>query len=418
MDIREFQNRESNVCRYGPVYGAVFSRADGASIWDENGTRYIDFLIGSGAMNYGHNHPKILAPSIDYLRDGNIQMSLDMYTTAKRSFLQTFNEYILEPRGMDYKIQFPGPTGTNANEAALALARKVTGRSSVFAFSNAFHGMSLGSLSVSGSASTSKLGGVARHDVVRVPYDSFPNESVNSLEYINALLSNEGSGVEKPAAIILETIQAEGGMFAASKDWLRGIRKICDDHNILLIVDDIQAGCGRTGDYFSFEEADIKPDIITLSKSLSGAGFPFSIVLISPDIDFWKPGEHSGTFRGSNLAFISSAAAAKLWKDSDFLASARNNRRKLQAFADEVCSVHKSIITDKRGRGLMVGLKCKDRDIAQKIHNSAFSGGLIIETSGADRDVLKLVPPINISDEEMEIGLNILNSSIEEHNYA
>ncbi|TGN73354.1 diaminobutyrate--2-oxoglutarate transaminase [Bradyrhizobium yuanmingense] len=414
MNTDAFAAHESNVRRYGRSFPAVFTKALGATIWDEAGKSYIDFLVGSGALNYGHNNPHILAPAIDYLAGGNILLSLDMYTVAKREFIEVFVDSILKPKGLSYKIQFPGPTGTNANEAALALARKYTGRSSVMAFTNAFHGMSLGSLAVSGSASTKKLGGVARHDVIRIPYEGYPNRAFDSASYIDYVLGDPGSGIEKPAAIILETIQAEGGMNTASAAWLRQIQRTCRKHSVVLIVDDIQAGAGRTGDFFSFEFARIEPDIVCLSKSLSGAGNPLSIVLIRPEIDVWHPGEHSGTFRGNNLAFVTAGAMCKMWSDKQFTAGVERTAVRLQRHLDSLVAKFPSYIEEKRGRGLMAGLKCRSQAIVDRVHDVAFGNGLLIESSGPNRDVIKVLPPITIADDDLDRGIAILNQALQE----
>ncbi|WP_353642548.1 diaminobutyrate--2-oxoglutarate transaminase [Mesorhizobium sp. WSM2239] len=414
MNTDVFTAHESNVQRYGRSFPTVFTKALGATIWDEAGKTYIDFLVGSGALNYGHNNPNIMAPAIEYLVGENILLSLDMHTAAKREFIEVFVDSILKPRGLSYKIQFPGPTGTNANEAALALARKYTGRSSVMAFTNAFHGMSLGSLAVSGSASTRELGGVARHDVIRVPYDGYPNQAFDSASYIDHLLGDPGSGIEKPAAIILETIQAEGGMNTASAAWLTDIQRICRKHGVVFIVDDIQAGAGRTGDFFSFEFAKIQPDIVCLSKSFSGSGSPFSIVLIRPDLDIWNPGEHSGTFRGNNLAFVTAGAMCKLWSDRQFTAGVERTAVKLQALLDRLVAKFPKCIEQKRGRGLMAGLKCRSPAIVGRVHDVAFENGLLIESSGPNRDVIKVLPPITISDDELHDGIAILDQALQE----
>ncbi|MCK1603654.1 diaminobutyrate--2-oxoglutarate transaminase [Bradyrhizobium sp. 166] len=414
MNTDAFSLHESNVRRYGRSFPTVFTRALGATIWDEAGKNYIDFLVGSGALNYGHNNPNILAPAIDYLARGNILLSLDMYTAAKREFIEVFVDTILKPRGLSYKMQFPGPTGTSANEAALALARKYTGRSSVIAFTNAFHGMSLGSLAVSGSASTRELGGVARHDVIRAPYDGYANGAFDSASYIDYMLSDPGSGIEKPAAIILETIQAEGGMNTASPSWLAEIRSICRKHGIVFIVDDIQAGSGRTGEFFSFEFAKIEPDIVCLAKSLSGSGNPLSIVLIRPDLDIWNPGEHSGTFRGNNLAFVTASAMCKMWSDRNFTAGVSRTVARLQGNLDEVVAKFPNCIEEKRGRGLMAGLKCSSPAIVRRVHDVAFANGLLIESSGPNRDVIKILPPITISDDELDRGISILTHALKE----
>lgn len=414
MNTDVFTAHESNVRRYGRSFPTVFTKALGATIQDEAGKTYIDFLVGSGALNYGHNNPNIIAPAIEYLAGGGILLSLDMYTAAKREFIEVFVDSILKPRGLSYKIQFPGPTGTNANEAALALARKYTGRSSVMAFSNAFHGMSLGSLAVSGSASTKDLGGVPRHDVIRVPYDGYPNEAFDSASYIDHVLGDPGSGIEKPAAIILETIQAEGGMNSASAAWLAEIQRICRKHAVVMIVDDIQAGAGRTGQFFSFEFARIEPDIVCLSKSLSGSGNPLSIVLIRPEIDIWNPGEHSGTFRGNNLAFVTAGAMCKMWSDRQFTASVERAAVKLQAHLDRLVAKFPDSIEQKRGRGLMAGLKCRSHTTVSHVHDFAFGNGLLIESSGPNRDVIKVLPPITITDDELDRGIAILNQALQE----
>ncbi|MCK1554476.1 diaminobutyrate--2-oxoglutarate transaminase [Bradyrhizobium sp. 177] len=414
MNTDAFAAHESNVRRYGRSFPTVFTKALGATIWDETGKSYIDFLVGSGALNYGHNNPSILGPAIEYLAGGNILLSLDMYTAAKRDFIEVFVDLILKPRGLSYKIQFPGPTGTNANEAALALARKHAGRSSVMAFSNAFHGMSLGSLAVSGSASTRALGGVARHDVIRVPYEGYPNDAFDSAGYIDHLLGDPGSGIEKPAAIILETIQAEGGMNAATAAWLREIQRICRKHGVILIVDDIQAGAGRTGDFFSFEFAKLEPDIVCLSKSLSGSGSPLSIVLIRPDIDIWNPGEHSGTFRGNNLAFVTAGAMCKMWSHDQFTAGIERTTAKLQGHLDRLIAKFPQFIEQKRGRGLMAGLKCRSQEIVGNVHDFAFQNGLLIESSGPRRDVIKILPPITITDDELDHAIAILENALQE----
>ncbi|WP_050400040.1 diaminobutyrate--2-oxoglutarate transaminase [Bradyrhizobium embrapense] len=414
MNTDIFAAHESNVRRYGRSFPTVFTKALGATIQDEAGKSYIDFLVGSGALNYGHNNPSILTPAIEYLAGANILLSLDMYTVAKREFIEVFVDSILKPRGLSYKLQFPGPTGTNANEAALALARKYTGRSSVMAFTNSFHGMSLGSLAASGSASTRKLGGVPRHDVVRVPYDGYPNQAFDSASYIDYVLGDSGSGIEKPAAIILETIQAEGGMNTASATWLREIHRICRKHGVVLIVDDIQAGAGRTGEFFSFEFVKIEPDIVCLSKSLSGSGNPLSMVLIRPDMDVWSPGEHSGTFRGNNLAFVTAEAMCKMWSDRRFTAGVERLACKLQGYLDRLAANVPQCIEEKRGRGLMAGLKCRSQVDIGRLHDIAFENGLLIESSGPNRDVIKILPPITITDHELDRGITILNHALQE----
>ena len=192
---------------------------------------------------------------LEYIQNDGLTHGLDMYTAAKETFLNTFNRLILTPRGMqDYLVQFTGPTGTNAVEAALKLARKVKERNNVISFTNGFHGVTIGALAVTGNQHHRGAAGVALSDVTRMPYSNYFGEDIDTVKMMDQMLSDPSSGIDKPAAVIVEVVQGEGGLNAASADWMRGIEKLCRKHDMLLIVDDIQAGCGRTGTFFSFED--------------------------------------------------------------------------------------------------------------------------------------------------------------------
>ena len=314
--MNTFEQYESEVRGYCRSFPAMFTSAKGAWMIDAEGRRYLDFFCGAGVLNYGHNPDRIKQALLAYLMRDGITHSLDMYTEAKQGFIERFNEVILQPRGLRYKFQFPGPTGTNAVEAALKLARKVTGREQVVGFTNAFHGMTLGALAVTGNGFKRAGAGVPLGHTASVPFDGYLGEGTDTLDYFEALLKDEGSGMDKPAAVIVETVQAEGGVNVASIEWLQRLRRVTEEHGVLLIVDDIQVGCGRTGTFFSFEDAGIVPDIVTLSKSLSGYGLPLALVLIKPELDQWAPGEHNGTFRGQNPSFVTATAALNFWTDN------------------------------------------------------------------------------------------------------
>ncbi|MGO1286320.1 MAG: diaminobutyrate--2-oxoglutarate transaminase, partial [Brachybacterium sp.] len=289
---------ESGVRSYSRGWPAVFTHAKGSVLTAEDGSEYIDFFAGAGTLNYGHNHPELKKVVIDHYLEDRVVHGLDMFTDVRRTFLQTFDEKILKPRGLDYKVAFPGPGGTNAVEAALKLARKVTGRESVVSFTNGFHGMTLGALSVTGNSMKRGGAGIPLVHSTPMPFDDYFGQIVPDFMYFERLLTDGGSGLNKPAAVIVEAVQGEGGINAARAEWLRGLADLCKKHEILLIVDDIQMGCGRTGQFFSFEEAGIEPDMVTLSKSISGYGHPLALTLIKPELDIWEPGEHNGTFRG------------------------------------------------------------------------------------------------------------------------
>ena len=408
-----FAELESEVRSYCRAWPTVFTRAQGARIEDESGRSYIDFFAGAGALNYGHNPPQLIAALIDYLQSGGILHSLDMSTAAKRDFLLRFDELILAPRGMRYRVQFPGPTGANAVEAALKLARKVTGRRTVVSFTNAFHGMTLGALAVSANPFKREGAGVPLEYTATAPYDGQLNGQpgdADTIETLDAMLTDDPA-----AAVIVETVQGEGGLHAASDGWLQRLEECCRRHGALLIVDDIQAGCGRTGAFFSFEPAGVSPDIITLSKSISGLGLPLALTLIRPELDIWKPGEHNGTFRGNNAAFITATAALEHWRD-DALTQALTQAVERKAASirvelEAICAEQEQLRATPRGRGLLQGLHTPLPNLAEQIAAQAFNRGLLVETSGADADVVKLMPPLTIDDAELDRGLEILRAS-------
>jgi len=391
----------------------VFHRAKGEHMYDDEGNEYLDFLAGAGTLNYGHNHPAFKELLLDYINSDGITHGLDMHTKAKREFLEAFNEKILKPRELNYVVQFTGPTGSNAVEAALKLARNVTGRENVIAFTNGFHGVSLGSLAATGNSHHRGAAGVSLNGTSRMPFDGYLGEDVDTTAYLDKVLSDSSSGVDLPAAVIVETVQGEGGINVASFEWLRNLEAVCKKHEVLLIVDDIQAGCGRTGTYFSFEEAGIKPDIVTMSKSLGGYGLPFAVVLFSPEIDQWKPGEHNGTFRGNNFAFVTAKAAIDLfWSDNQFSQEIKRKGEYVATRLNAIVEKHGEGNFTTRGRGMFQGINCVDGELAGKITRRAFQNGLIIETSGADDQVVKFLCPLIISDENLKKGIDIVEEAI------
>ncbi len=404
-----FEERESEVRSYCRTWPAVFDRAAGSWLYDEDGRAYLDFFAGAGALNYGHNNPVLKGALLDYLTGDRVIHSLDMYTTAKREFLTAFDELILRPRRLDYQVQFPGPGGTNAVEAALKLARKVTGRTGVVSFTDAFHGMTLGALSVTGNAFARGGAGVPLTHATPMPFNPSLGSGAPGSLWFERLLDDSSSGLDKPAAVIVETVQGEGGINVARAEWLRGLAGLCERHDILLIVDDVQMGCGRTGPFFSFESAGITPDFVCLSKSISGYGLPLALTLIRPDLDIWKPGEHNGTFRGVNPAFVTGTAALRTYWQDDKLerATLAKGRRITAALTILARSVPGTLI-QPRGRGLAHGLAFETGELAGKVSSAAFERGLLVETCGPRGTVIKLLPPLTITDAELDQGLALL----------
>lgn len=405
-----FESLESEVRCYCRSWDTVFERAAGSMIYSEDGREYVDFFSGAGALNYGHNHPALLRPLVDYLLSGAVIHSLDMKTVAKRRFLEAFYELILKPRDLDYKVMFPGPTGTNCVEAALKLARKATGRTHILGFTNAFHGMTLGSLAVTGNSMKRRGAGIPLTNASSIPYDGFLGADSPDFEWLRLALKDGGSGLERPAAIIVETVQGEGGLRAARASWLRELSDICHEYAILLIVDDVQAGCGRTGTFFSFEDSGIVPDIVCVSKSISGFGLPLALTLFKPELDIWKPGEHNGTFRGHNPAFVTGTAALEhFWQDRSFETKIAARTAQLHAGLARIADATEAATV--RGRGLLAGIHYSDSNAAGKIAAESFARGLLVETSGPEDEVLKTMPALTISAEDLDRGLAILSAA-------
>ena len=408
-----FEALESQVRSYSRGWPVVFDRAQGSWLHTEDGKPYLDFFAGAGALNYGHNHPVLKQALLDYIQRDGVTHALDMYTVAKRDFLEAIDEVLLKPRSLDYKVIFPGPGGANAVEAALKLARKITGKESVINFTNAFHGMTLGALSVTGNSMKRGGAGIPLVHATPMPFDQYFDGEFPDFFYLERLLDDSGSGLNEPAAIIVETVQGEGGINAARTEWLRALSDLCKKHDILLILDDVQMGCGRTGSFFSFEDAGIKPDIVCLSKSISGYGIPMALTLIRPDLDVWEPGEHNGTFRGISPAFVTGTTALRhFWSDDTLEKSVRAKGERIGAGLTEIAEAHPDASLVAKGKGFARGIEFADGDTAGKVCAAAFERGLLMETSGPDGEVAKLLPPLTLTDGEVEQGIDIIRESV------
>jgi len=410
-DTDIYTRRESEARSYCRSFPTAFVRAQNATLTDVNGKDHIDFLAGCSTLNYGHNDPDMKAALIEHISRDGVAHGLDMHSDAKTAFLETFENLILKPRGMDHKVMFTGPTGTNAVEAAMKLARKVTGRQTIVAFTNGFHGMTMGALSCTGNASKrAGAGGGPLCGTARMPYDGAFGADVDTLAQIETMLDNPSSGIDAPAAFIVEPVQGEGGLNAASKEWMQGIARLAKKHGALLIVDDIQAGIGRTGSFFSFDDFGIEPDLIPLAKSLSGMGLPFATLLIKAEHDIWGPAEHNGTFRGNNHAFVTARVALeKFWSDDTFAAEVRAKGETLGTRLGEIAELIPG--ARLKGRGMMRGIDVGDGDVAERICAECFANGLIIETSGAHDEVVKVLAPLTIPAEQFAAGLDILEAA-------
>ena len=416
MDLKIFDRMESEVRGYVRSFPVIFSQAKGSVLIDESGKEYIDFFSGAGTLNYGHNNPVLKNKLVEYLETDGLVHGLDMATSAKKYFMETVERVLFKPRRWEYTLQFTGPTGTNAVEAALKLARLVKGRQNIISFTHGFHGVSGGSLAVTANSKFREAAGVGLSNTSFMPFDGYFGPDVNTLSYMERMLEDSSSGLDHPAAVIVETVQGEGGVNVASWRWLKELEQLCKRHDMLLIVDDIQVGCGRTGQFFSFEAAGIQPDIITLSKSLSGFGLPMSLVLMKPEHDIWKPGAHSGTFRGNNLAFVTAAQALdSYWTNGELADDTVRKERLVRDWLENIVHSYPMADFSVRGRGLIQGLVTSGADdMANQIAQRAFAHGVVIETSGAKDEVLKVLPALTIEDEQLMRGLEVIERSVAE----
>ncbi len=401
---------ESNVRSYCRKWPATFATAKGPFLYAEDGTRFIDFFDGAGTLNFGHNNPYIKQAIIDYLEADGVLHGLDTTTSAKVAFIKTFEERILAPRGLSYRLAFPGPTGANANELALKLARKATNRTDVWALMGAFHGMTLGALSLTSDGYARTGAGVTLPCTHFFP-SPYQMGGVDTLALMEEALTDDHSGMAKPAAIFVETTQAEGGIQVLPSDFIRGLRDLCDRHGIVMVVDDIQVGNWRTGTYFSFERAGITPDIVTLSKSLGGVGMPIALTLVREDLDVLGPGEHNGTFRGNQLAMVGAKAAIDWALDSDF-------RETLKASCELTCQLVKRVAARHnvpyRGIGMIWALDLGSGELVLDAIHACYDEGLICEACGRGDSALKLMPALVTPPEVLQEGFDIVDKVLDE----
>ncbi|MGA7834223.1 MAG: diaminobutyrate--2-oxoglutarate transaminase [Acidimicrobiales bacterium] len=404
-----FEELESNVRYYCRRWPAVFSTAQGSTITDEHGVEYLDFFAGAGALSYGHNNPTFIDVAIEHLRSGRVLHSLDTFTVEKRRFLEALQRHILVPRELDMVVQTVGPTGATAVEAALQLAQRITGRRGVVGFAGGYHGMTYRAASISASLAGRETSAHLK-DFVALPYVEHVTD--DDLALLERNLASEVSG-QRIGALIIESTQGEGGARPFDPVYLRAVREQCSAAGVLVIADEVQAGVGRTGPFFSFEGSGLNPDIVCLSKSISGLGLPMALNLVRRDLDAWTPGEFSGTFRGNNLAFATSAAMLETyWADSNLEKATELRGHVVHSALEELADQFGQGRFKVRGNGLLHGLDVGDTELASNISKAAFERRLIVETCGVGDTTVKLLPPIVIDEAELTDGLTRLGESV------
>ncbi|PPK66425.1 diaminobutyrate--2-oxoglutarate transaminase family protein [Actinokineospora auranticolor] len=414
------EQTESNARSYPRGLPIAIERGQGSFVRDVDGNVFIDFLAGAGVLSLGHNHPELVAAMVDQL--GVLTHGLDFPTPAKAAFVEAQLAMLPPTMRERTKIHFCGPTGANAVDAAIKLCKTATGRGDVVSFQGGFHGATATAMALTGlvaqkSPVANGLPGVhffPYSSCTRCPLGLRPDTcATNCVEYLERSLRDPNGGLPLPAAVILELVQGEGGVIPARPEFVRRVRALTAELDIPLIVDEVQTGCGRTGTWFAFEQYGIEPDVVVASKALSGVGAPVAVILYDRKLDAWKPGSHTGTFRGNQLAFAAGVEAVRVIERDDVLGNVRRRGEQVSKRLAEI-AWHPAV-RDIRGLGLMWGIELTDApdgtpapELAAKVRDSVLHEGLILELGGRDDRVVRLLPPLNVTAEVVDMACDIL----------
>lgn len=418
---------ESNARTYPRRLPIAVRRAEGSHVEDVDGNMYIDFLAGAGVLSLGHNHPRLVAAARQQL--DQLVHGLDLPTPVKAEFTRRQLDMLPASLRGRTKVHFCGPTGSNGVEAAIKLAKINTGRGDIISYQGGFHGSTAGAMAVTGNTEIKQQVPNAMPGVHFFPYSyclrcplglERTSCAVNCATYLERALSDSHSGIPTPAAVLLELVQGEGGCIPAELEFVRKVREITKRHDVLMIVDEVQTGCGRTGTWFAFEQYGIEPDIIVASKGLSGIGLPVALLFYDRRLDTWQPGAHIGTFRGNQLAFATAIAALDVIAEEGVLDNVVRQGELLGGLLADLAG-RTPWIAQVRGRGLMWGIELLDPDtgasatkLATAIQRAALHNGLILEVGGRDDCVLRLLPPLNIDEKTIVSAIDALTAAFAE----
>lgn len=420
--VRRQDEIESSAALYPTDVPIAFEEGKGATLKDADGNLYLDFFAGIGVLNVGHANPYVTEGAVEQAQQ--LPHTLDFPTRTRIELIETLDQ--IAPPGLRgrNRVNFGGPTGSDAVEATIKLAKRVTGNDGLIAFRGSFHGETSGAFSLTAdtkykSPYTPLLPEVEH---ARYPYpfrqEGSPEELVErALEDVQTLLSDRYGGMSNPAGVWVEPIQGEGGTVVPPDGFLPGLRDLCDDHGVPLIVDEIQTGMGRTGEWWASEHSDITPDIMPMAKAL-GSGFPLSGTMYDEDLDAWGPGGHTGTFRGFNPAMRASIRAIEYTRHHDLLAHARDLGELIQDRLDE-CAAENPHVGEVRGKGLFVGLELVTEDgdpapeLLETVRTTCYKNGVLVWAGGRDDNVIRLLPPLVMTESQAETGVSILIDAIE-----
>lgn len=411
---------ESNVRSYPRKLPLAIAKAKGCWVTDVEGNEYLDCLAGAGTLALGHNHPAVIEAIQDVLSSGLPLHTLDLTTPLKDAFTEELLSFFPKDQ---YRLQFCGPSGADGTEAAVKLAKTYTGRGNVIAFSGGYHGMTHGSLSMTGNLNAKNA---VQNLMAGVQFMPYPHEyrcplglggeaGVEALTYyFENFIEDVESGVVKPAAVILEAIQGEGGVVTAPVKWLQKIREVTKKHGIVLILDEVQAGFCRSGKMFAFEYAGIEPDVVVMSKAVGGS-LPLAVLAIRKEFDAWQPAGHTGTFRGNQLAMATGYASLKIMREQSLAQNALERGDFLQSELKKLAQQY-PCIGNVRGRGLMIGIEIVDErqpqdrigaypaegNLAAAIQKACFNNKLLLERGGRGGNVVRILCPLIINQTECE----------------
>lgn len=431
--ITRQDSTESNARSYPRKFPFALAKAKGSWVQDVEGNQYLDFLCGAGTLALGHNYPEINQAMIDLLAGDFPLHTLDLTTAVKDEFVHTLLSLLPSPLRENAKVQFCSPSGTDATDAALKLCKTATGRSSIIAFQGGYHGMGHGALACTGNLSAkSKINGLMPEvQFMPLPYSyrcPFGLGGEKGLDaacaFFERTLKDPESGVKKPAAVIIEPVLGEGGVIPVPFKFMQTIRRVTEELDIPMIVDEIQCGIGRTGKFYAFEYSGIVPDVILSSKAVGGSQ-PLAVVIYNKKLDVWTPGAHAGTFRGNQLAMKAGTILIKKVSEPDFLSDVK---RKGQIIIDRLTALKNrvSIIGDVRGLGLMIGVEFIDPnggkdimgkflpsgEIASKVQKLCFENHFIMEKGGRNGSVMRCLCALNVTDEEISKAMEIFEKCV------
>ncbi|MFE9617203.1 aspartate aminotransferase family protein [Streptomyces sp. NPDC006384] len=415
---------ESSARAYPRLTPIAVAGGSGAYLTDADGNVFLDFLTGAGVLALGHNHPELLRAAQDQLQVST--HALDFPTEAKQDFTRALLRMLPEPMRDKTRIHFCGPTGADGVEAALKLCKTHTGRSGAVSFHGGFHGSTQSTLGLTGLRASKDLPGNPSISSFfpysychKCPIGLSPDScSVNCIQYLENMLNDPNGGTPRPAAVILELVQGEGGVIPARPEFVRRLRDLTDELGIPLVVDEVQTGCGRTGTWYAFEQYGIEPDVIVSSKALGG-GHPVSVILYREEFDRWQPAAHTGTFRGNQLAFAAGAAQIRVMERDGVLGNVREVGAHLEQGLRRLQERY-GFIGEVRGLGLMLGMEFAPLgpwtagEVVDRVRKAALRRGLIFEPAGRGGCVARLLPPLNLTREEADEALDILTAAVAE----